>query len=216
LLNNDTIIESSSLINLFNTIEGNKNIGIVGSKIYYYDCVNRLYSAGFDVYSHWLKGFVISSRGRGEIDQGQFDKVTEVDFVSGCSLFIKLDTIKKIGFLNESYFLYFEDVDWNLRAKGNGWLIFYAPISKIWHKSEASTKLLNGISTKLYYYSIRNKLLFCRNFFQNKFRFWLFFFPLYFVYTIVLIGKFFIIKDIEKAKMLLKAQIDFLKEFRKI
>ncbi len=43
----------------------------------------------------------------------------------GCGLLIKNKVIKDIGILDPDYFLYYEDVDWCLRAQKKGYEIFY-------------------------------------------------------------------------------------------
>lgn len=49
--------------------------------------------------------------------------VSPPDYLSGCALLIKKDVFKKIGFFDGRYFLYFEDVDFCLRAKAAGFSI---------------------------------------------------------------------------------------------
>src|SRR5208337_3820464 len=71
-------------------------------------------------------------------DDGRFDKIAEVDFVSGLALLIKEETIRRIGLLNEMYFAYYEEADWCTKAKKAGFKVVYVPKAKIWHK--ASTR----------------------------------------------------------------------------
>jgi len=56
------------------------------------------------------------------------------DYVSGCCMLIKKSVFEKIGLLDERYFLYFEDVDFCLRAKKAGFKIAIEPKSFIIHK----------------------------------------------------------------------------------
>lgn len=60
-------------------------------------------------------------------------KPTKIDYVSGCAMLIRRPVWEKIGFLKESYFLYFEDVDYCLRAKKAGFVIAVEPKSLIKH-----------------------------------------------------------------------------------
>lgn len=60
-------------------------------------------------------------------------KSQKIDFVSGCAMLIKRPVWQKIGFLNENYFLYFEDVDYCLRAKKAGFKVEVEPRSIITH-----------------------------------------------------------------------------------
>ncbi|OGG08356.1 hypothetical protein A3D05_05900 [Candidatus Gottesmanbacteria bacterium RIFCSPHIGHO2_02_FULL_40_24] len=62
------------------------------------------------------------------------NKPVTVDYVAGCSMLIKKETIEKIGFLDECYFMYFEDVDYCVTAKKNGFTIKVDPKGVIYHK----------------------------------------------------------------------------------
>lgn len=68
-------------------------------------------------------------------------KSLKIDYVSGCAMLIKRPVLKKIGLLDEKYFLYFEDVDFCLRAKKAGFAIASEPKSIIVHQlTEGSGK----------------------------------------------------------------------------
>jgi GT2 family glycosyltransferase len=47
--------------------------------------------------------------------------------------------IDKVGFWDESYFLYFEDADYCVRAKRKGIKLYYDPSINVWHKNAQST-----------------------------------------------------------------------------
>ncbi|MCJ7792778.1 MAG: glycosyltransferase family 2 protein [Candidatus Marinimicrobia bacterium] len=57
-----------------------------------------------------------------------------VDFISGCAMMVKRSVFEKIGLLDEKFFLYFEDVDFCLRAKKVGFRINVEPKSIVFHK----------------------------------------------------------------------------------
>ena len=66
--------------------------------------------------------------------------------------------IDKIGYLDESYFLYYEDADWCERAKKAGINLYYDPSIVIWHKNAQST---GGAGSKLHQkYQEKNRLKF--------------------------------------------------------
>ncbi len=50
-------------------------------------------------------------------------KINEVDWVSGCSMFISKKVFDAIGFFDEKFFLFYEDVDFCLRAKASGFRV---------------------------------------------------------------------------------------------
>jgi len=69
--------------------------------------------------------------------------------------------VKKIGILDEVFFLGFEDVDWSKRALEAGYKAVYVPASAIWHKISIDTKKNLGKAVKDFYY-VRNSILVLR------------------------------------------------------
>jgi N-acetylglucosaminyl-diphospho-decaprenol L-rhamnosyltransferase len=99
-----------------------------------------------------------------------------LDSPSGASMYVTHNCIKRIGLMDERYFLYFEDLDWGLRAKRHG-LIGHAPSSIVVH--EGGTTIGGGISRRgnsplSVYLEFRNRLLFTRVHFP-KWLVWTFF-----------------------------------------
>jgi len=81
---------------------------------------------------------------------------SQPDYLSGCCLLIRRKVLEKLGFLNEKYFLFFEDSDFCLRARKAGFKIALEPKSIIIHQ------LSEGKNKPLYYmyYLIRSNLIF--------------------------------------------------------
>ena len=154
MLNNDTYVDPDALSTLVEVIENDKKVGIVGSKIYYAD-TKLLWFAGGSVNPYIGTSKMI---GIEEEDKGQYDEQKEVDFIVGCSMLFSREVIESIGYLEEDYFIYYEDTDWNLRAKKAGWKIVYVPTSIIYHKESSSTKS-SDLSPYYAYYLIRNGYL---------------------------------------------------------
>ena len=153
LINNDTIVEENFLTELVVVGDADEKNGLLGSKIYFHSEKNRIWSAGGKV--NWLKNKG-THIGLDEIDEGQYDKIKEVDYLTGCCLLIKKEIIEKIGVLEEDYFLYYEDTDFSLRAQNVGYTCVYVPASKIYHKISRSTK---PGSANYIYYHVRNGLV---------------------------------------------------------
>mgnify|MGYP002631685814 CR=1 FL=1 len=91
----------------------------------------------------------------------------EVDFVSGACTLIKRSTLEKMNlYLDEDFFLYWEDVEWSFRVKTNGLNNFFFADAEIFHVNSASTGKSNHrnaqvrISEFLYYAKRYNKLTF--------------------------------------------------------
>ncbi len=158
LLNNDTVADPEALTLLVAAMEREKTVGIAGSKIYYHDDPRRIWSAG----GIWEKGRLrLYQRGAHKLDEGQFEEMCEVGSLSGCSMLISTAAIQRIGLMDESYFLYWEDTEWCARALEKGYKILFVPGSRIWHKVSASA---GENSFSQYYYYIRNGFYFLRRY----------------------------------------------------
>ena len=63
-----------------------------------------------------------------------------VDAVSGSFMMLRRKTLNQVGGLDESYFMYGEDLDWCYRIRQAGWRIFYVHSTKIIHYKGESTR----------------------------------------------------------------------------
>jgi GT2 family glycosyltransferase len=108
----------------------------------------------------WKKGRLHwRQRGANQLDEGQFDEPCGVDSVSGCSMLVRTTAIKKIGLMDEGYFLYWEDTEWCARARAGGYKVLLLPGSLVRHKVSVSTR---QSSFPQYYYYTRNGFSFLR------------------------------------------------------
>lgn len=167
ILNNDTLVDEKLVLELLKVAESDKGIGVLGPKIYF--------SKGFEFHKDryakedlgkviWYAGGIMDwnnvlgfHRGVDEIDNGQYDKLEETEFVSGCCMLIRREILQKIGRFDERYFLYYEDIDFNTRVKKADFKILYVPSAVLWHKNAAS---VGGSGSSLQdYYITRNRLL---------------------------------------------------------
>ncbi len=150
LLNNDTLVESDFLAELVRVGEGNPGIGILCPLIFEGDRKSIWFSGGkidwWRMKSHHqrrrLKG---SPRGS--------------EIITGCAMFIKARVFEKVGFLDEDYFLYWEDSDFSLRARGRGFKLVVVPRSKIYHLEVSETVNRN----KLYWLVLSGWIFFKKN-----------------------------------------------------
>jgi GT2 family glycosyltransferase len=167
VLNNDTTIAPDLLIKLIK--QGNliNQSGILGPKIYFapgFEYHKNRYKQNQRGKVFWYAGGIIDwkniycfHRGVDEVDKGQYDKIEETDFISGCAMMVKKEVFEKIGLFDSRYFLYLEDVDFCQRAKKAGFKIIYVPQGKVWHYNASSS----GVGGPLHdYFITRNRLLF--------------------------------------------------------
>jgi GT2 family glycosyltransferase len=160
LINNDTVVHPDALGRLVETMKSNPDLGIAGSKIYFYGTKKIWFAGGvinkFGMSSH--DGYL-----KEDADGSLYAEGGEVGYITGCSLLARRKMINQIGVLDEDFFLYYEDTEFCRRAIRFGWKVYYEPKSVVWHKVSASTKSkLNDHSPALDYYDIRNSIIYIR------------------------------------------------------
>ncbi|MFA6017240.1 MAG: glycosyltransferase family 2 protein [Patescibacteria group bacterium] len=163
-INNDVFFDRNFSIQA--NLEFEKS-DMFGGKIYYapgYEYHNKYqkkdigkilwYAGGIN---DW-KNVYTSHRGVDEVDQKQYEKFEETDFITGCMLFFNKKVVDQIGFWDERYFLYYEDSDFCERVKKAGFKLFYNPKIIIWHKNAQST---GGSGSQIHQkYQRKNRLIF--------------------------------------------------------
>jgi GT2 family glycosyltransferase len=136
LLNSDVTAEPGWIESLQYTAYGAEDIGMVGPKLVYPD--GSIQSAG----SHRNLGapewFDHRYRFRGA-DHGPANVVASVLAMTGACVYVKRSTIDRIGLLDESYPMAYEDVDWCLRSWQAGLRVIYQPHAALVHH-EAKTR----------------------------------------------------------------------------
>jgi GT2 family glycosyltransferase len=135
LLNNDTVVDGGMLRELLaaSAVWGD---AVLCPKIYYArDGGKRLWYAG-----GWVNLARARSAHRGirEEDHGQYDRMEETGWATGCALFGTRRVFETVGLLDESFQLYSEDLDYCLRARAAGFPSVYVPAAKVWHKVSAA------------------------------------------------------------------------------
>lgn len=130
LLNNDTLVDKNWLIELVKVAEQKSNIGIVGSKNYYYDDRSEIFYAigTCDRFGN------TQNIGRNKRDNLLFNTQIKCFFVCGAALMIKRELYEKINLFDPTYFIYYEDVDLCWRTILSGYDVVYVPKSFIYHK----------------------------------------------------------------------------------
>ncbi|MFC1997373.1 glycosyltransferase family 2 protein, partial [Chloroflexota bacterium] len=97
-----------------------------------YEKPEHIWSAGGVIKYHQN---VAAMRGYRQQDQGQFQVCEDVDYLPGCAMLINSQVVKEVGYLDEIFSpVYFEDLDWCLRAQSAGYRILYEPKAEILHK----------------------------------------------------------------------------------
>jgi hypothetical protein len=167
LLNNDTVIEEAALSNLVSQFSSVENAGICGSTLRYYHNPKIIQALGGATYNKWTG--LSSEIGNGlpwETKTPYQNIVNNLSYVSGASMLVSKDFLLNIGLMCEEYFLYFEELDWALRARSK-YLLTFAPNSIVYHKEGASIGSGKSVKRSVVaeFYSFKNRLVVTRKFF---------------------------------------------------
>ena len=154
LLNNDTTVAPDLLTQLIQTSRERPQGKIFGAKIYRYGDPQRIdHCGGF--WDPQIAEFI--SCGADQIDDKfSYEKEEQVDYVTGCALFMHVSVPKKIGLLEPRFFLYWEETDFCFRAKRAGFEIWTAPKAHVYHKVSSS---FTGGKPHMHYFWWRSRLL---------------------------------------------------------
>ncbi len=147
VLNNDCFLREDFLEKMTRAVEENPEYAIFSPKIYQGDDKkekNIIYACGDRIDKKGLAGNI----GRGEEDRGQYDHQKEVPLASFACILIKKEVLEKFP-LDESYFGYYEDVDFCLRVARAGYKIRFVPQAVCYHSGEASFRKLNNLDNEM-------------------------------------------------------------------
>jgi hypothetical protein len=152
LLNNDTLVDSHFLEALLETARRGPEKTVLTSKILHTQPPNRIWCAGGVI--HPGTG-VLTNRGYGEDDHGQYETEDTVDFLSGCAVMFPAAALREAGLFWSWLFSYCEDVELSMRLRKLGYSIVYVPGSVVYHK--CSRTLGGPVSARKTYFILRNR-----------------------------------------------------------
>ena len=96
-------------------------------------------------------------------------ETNEIDVLSGAFLCVSREAIEKIGLLDETFFMYAEDIDWCYRIKQAGWKVWYHAAVTVYHVKRAASSQ----SSKAQFEFWRAMLIFYRKHYRATTPFWL-------------------------------------------
>jgi GT2 family glycosyltransferase len=155
LLNNDTIVAPAMLSQLMAVAESDPGIGIVGPTMYYAEPPDVLW--GGENRIDWRHARMIRKYKGQVLPDAAQRPPCEVDYVDTCAVLIKKAVLARTGLMDARFFINFDDLDLNLRARQAGYKIVYVPEAQMWHKVSATMGQASAATT---YYMTRNALLF--------------------------------------------------------
>jgi N-acetylglucosaminyl-diphospho-decaprenol L-rhamnosyltransferase len=178
LLNPDTVLPPRALSEMIAFMDAHPDAGVAGPRLVLQDgsldkaCRRSFPSPQISLYR--LTGlsslFPKSPRfGRYNMTHLDPDVTTEVDSVVGAFMLVRSEAIEQAGLLDESFFMYGEDLDWAYRIKEAGWKVYYHADVTVLHYKRASSQ--HSLKAQVEFY--RAMLLFFRKHYAANTPFWL-------------------------------------------
>lgn len=154
LLNSDTIARPESLSRLVRFLDAHPEVGIAGSRLLNADGSLQPSWAMFPSIPTELVGKKVRIRRRYPTVDGSLAYST--DWIDGAVLMIRRSILDQVGLMDESYFMYTEEVDWCYRTRRAGWKVCYLPDSEVVHfGGQSSKKAATRMKAELYLSKLR-------------------------------------------------------------
>ena len=154
VLNNDTTVDPSLLDELLAAAEQNPAAGCFAPWIFYMHDPERLWFTR----TEWAReDSAFTAPGKGRLASELPSDPAPTEYACGAAMFFRAGVARRIGMLDERFFLVYEDADWGFRARRAGFECISVPAARVWHK--VGTSFGSEASPLRTYFSSRNKLL---------------------------------------------------------
>lgn len=160
IVSNDTVLEPDLLRWLMEAMYSDPKVGIVSPLIYYPGC-RRVWYAGAYRRRFWPG---VTLLGYGRPDHPRYHRRREVDYATGCVLLLRSEMLREIGLFEETFFMYFEDLDLCERARRAGWHILMEPRATMEHIGSISHE--GEFSATKWFYIARYSVEFYRRYYR--------------------------------------------------
>ncbi len=130
LLNNDTVVTPGTLTALMKTANAHPEAGEIGSVLHHFEPPHAVQAWGGGRVNLWLSTSV-------HFLAPVQDAV--LSYITAASVLIPADVLKTVGLLDDSFFMYWEDVDFSFRVRAAGRHLTVAPDAYVYHKENSST-----------------------------------------------------------------------------
>lgn len=152
LFNNDIELDPDCLGELVSALDAHPEAGWAGGKqMNFHD--RRLIDGAGDTFSWRRAGH---RRGHGEIDVGQYDAPCAIFGACGGAAVFRRSVLEQVGPFDETFFTFYEDIDWDFRAQLAGFTCRYVPSAVAYHMGSATIGA--GLSDFTRYHLWRNTL----------------------------------------------------------
>lgn len=156
LLNPDIEISFNTIEILYEALKKLTNIGIIGPRICYRNERNKIFSDGGLLFPEqgFMGGHTNSEQDKKDITAPNYNY--DINYVDGSALMFRKEILNEIGFMNEHFFMYYEESEWCLRLlKNTNWKIAVNTLCEAYN-------LASNKGSFYEYYMTRNRIWVCR------------------------------------------------------
>ena len=148
LLNPDTIVRPHAIKILVNFMNEHPQVGIAGSRLEDPDgtpqeSAFRFHTLPSELDSGLRLGIVTKLLSKWVVAPPVPEETCQTDWVAGASMIVRREVFEQVGLMDESYFMYYEEMDFCLQAKRAGWSCWYVPQSRVVHLVGQSSGVTN-------------------------------------------------------------------------
>jgi len=153
VLNSDTVVEKDFLTELVAGIEQFPKVAAACNLILEENSRDIIWYAGGSLVK-W-RGLAIHHL-QGKSKQLLTTQTPQlVSFVTGCSILFRVSALNEIGFEDNRFFMYLDDIEYSARILEKGYNLLFVPSSVIYHRVEGKDESVFKL-----YYAVRNRFLF--------------------------------------------------------
>ncbi|NLX46882.1 MAG: glycosyltransferase family 2 protein [Euryarchaeota archaeon] len=159
LINNDAVAGKGMVDTVLEAMSRHPSAGVAGPKIFYFGTDIMWFNGG-----HFNDLLGLSTHPLMDRQDDGGDQDRKVGFITGCAMMVKAEVFRDIGFFDEDFEIYAEDLDFCLRAKEMGYGVWLVPRAVAGHKVSLSTGVAGSNLMTPYrsYYYARNMLIMVR------------------------------------------------------
>ena len=158
-VNNDVVLPANSVAVLASALYEQERRGIVGPRILMASDPTRVWCAGGSM--TWRQN-LSTLLGHGQRDGSEWQVRKAVDYVPGCAMLARRETLEEVGLFESDYFAYMEDVELCQRARRAGWEVLLVGEQSCLHDASSATG--GGYNPRRKYMQGVNSVRFLRRF----------------------------------------------------
>jgi len=166
ILNNDTIVNRASVMAMVRHLDEHPEVGAVGGNLLNHDGTLQASFCYFPTL--WEEFLLVSHIGMVRnpyfpAHNGVWPQARAVDWISSASIVVRRSAIEQIGLVDEEYFIYSDETDWQYHLWQAGWAVHYLPEVNTIHFGGGSFQPGDRRYTLVY----RGRMLFARKHYSH-------------------------------------------------